>query len=196
MTVSQLSNCSSGIITRLVTITHQPLTLLTAEVEVKLRPTVSRSVRLGVRQPSGTRDHFFFSLKFPFDSCGFVILYYPLWREDGFVIYCCRWSSPTKSRSGLSPAGLKAIFYFPNSWDSPNLVCQVPVFISPRNREAQIYPRALGSLSVSSYDSQGYGGGLRSKSKSHYDWQSASPSWCQASIWDPRPIFLSPWNLI
>jgi endonuclease YncB( thermonuclease family) len=32
---------------------------------------------------------------------------------------------------------------------------QAPVFISPRNRVAQLYPRALGSLSVASYDSQG-----------------------------------------
>jgi hypothetical protein len=40
----------------------------------------------------------------------------------------------------------------------PNLESQVPVFISTRNRVAQIYPWALGSLSVASYDSQGYGG--------------------------------------
>jgi hypothetical protein len=26
--------------------------------------------------------------------------------------------------------------------------------------------------------------------------QSASPSWCQAPIWDPRPIFLPPWNVL
>jgi hypothetical protein len=38
-----------------------------------LRPTVSRAVRLGVRHPSGTRDHSF-SLKFSLDRCGFVIL--------------------------------------------------------------------------------------------------------------------------
>jgi hypothetical protein len=44
------------------------------EVEVKLRPTVSRPVCLGVRHPSGTRDQFFFSLKFSLDSCMFVIL--------------------------------------------------------------------------------------------------------------------------
>jgi hypothetical protein len=33
-----------------------------------------------------------------------------------------------------------------------------------------------------------------SQSQSHVmaDNQSASPSWCQAPIWDPRPIFLSP----
>jgi hypothetical protein len=28
------------------------------------------------------------------------------------------------------------------------------------NRVAQLYPRALGSLFVASYDSQGYGGGI------------------------------------
>jgi hypothetical protein len=43
----------------------------------------------------------------------------------------------------------------------PNLEGQVPVFISPRKRMAQLYPQALGSLFVSSYDSQGYGGGIR-----------------------------------
>jgi hypothetical protein len=37
----------------------------------------------------------------------------------------------------------------------PNLEAQVPVFISPRNKVAQLYPRALGSLFVTSYDSQG-----------------------------------------
>jgi hypothetical protein len=36
---------------------------------------------------------------------------------------------------------------------------QVPVLISPRKRMAQLYPQALGSLSVAFYDSQGYGGG-------------------------------------
>jgi hypothetical protein len=48
-------------------------------------------------------------------------------------------------------------------WDSrlTNLEGQVPVFISPRNRVARLYPQALGSLYVASYDSQGYGGGIR-----------------------------------
>jgi hypothetical protein len=42
--------------------------------------------------------------------------------------------------------------------DSPNLVGQVPVFIFPSNRGAQLYPQARGSLFVAFYDSQGYGG--------------------------------------
>jgi hypothetical protein len=45
-------------------------------------------------------------------------------------------------------------------WDSPNLVGQVPVFISPQNRVAQLYPRALGSLFIASYDLQDYDGGI------------------------------------
>jgi hypothetical protein len=46
---------------------------------------------------------------------------------------------------------------------SSNLEGQVPLFISPRNRVAQLYPQALGSLFVASYDSQGYGGGIRTR---------------------------------
>jgi hypothetical protein len=38
--------------------------------------------------------------------------------------------------------------------DSPNLEGQVFVFIYPRNRVAQLYHKALGSLFVASYDSQ------------------------------------------
>jgi hypothetical protein len=44
--------------------------------------------------------------------------------------------------------------------DSPNLEGQVPVVISPRNREAQLYPQALGLLFVATYDSQVYGEGI------------------------------------
>jgi hypothetical protein len=44
--------------------------------------------------------------------------------------------------------------------DYPNLEAQVPVFISARNRVAQLYPQALGSIFVAPYYSQGYGGGI------------------------------------
>jgi hypothetical protein len=45
--------------------------------------------------------------------------------------------------------------------DSPNLEGQVPAFISTRNRVAQLYSQALGSLFVASYDPQGYDRGIR-----------------------------------
>jgi hypothetical protein len=43
---------------------------------------------------------------------------------------------------------------------SPNLEGQVPVFIFPRNRVAQLYSQVLGVLFVASYYFQGYGGGI------------------------------------
>jgi hypothetical protein len=39
--------------------------------------------------------------------------------------------------------------------DSPNLEDQVPTFTSPANRVARLYPQALSSLFVASYDPQG-----------------------------------------
>jgi hypothetical protein len=45
----------------------------------------------------------------------------------------------------------------------PQPVGPGPLFISPRNRVAHLYLRALGSLSVASYDSQGYGGDIRTR---------------------------------
>jgi hypothetical protein len=54
--------------------------------------------------------------------------------------------------------------------DSPNLEGQVLVFISPRNRMARLYPQALGSLFVASYELPGYGGGLAGSSDIAWDW--------------------------
>jgi hypothetical protein len=78
---------------------------------------------------------------------------HPLWREDGSVIYLynCFWVLPEHSLLGRSPAELTAIFDC-LIWDSPNLEGQVPIFISPGNRVAQLYLRSLGSLFVASYD--------------------------------------------
>jgi hypothetical protein len=52
------------------------------------------------------------------------------------------------------------IFIVSNS-NFPNLDGKLPLFISPRNRVARLYLQALGSLFIASYDSQGYGGGIR-----------------------------------
>jgi hypothetical protein len=45
--------------------------------------------------------------------------------------------------------------------DDPNLEVQVSIFISPRKRVVRLHSQALGYLFVASYDSQGYGGGIR-----------------------------------
>jgi hypothetical protein len=76
-----------------------------------------------------------------------------------FTSNCC-WPSPVQSFSDPSDHILLSEFR-----DSPNLENQVPVYIyiSPRNRVAQLYPQALGSLFVTSYESQGYGGVIRAR---------------------------------
>jgi hypothetical protein len=94
------------------------------------------------------------------DSCSFVDVGCPLWREDGSVIYDCCWSSPAQSFFGASPVRLSTYFTV-SDLRLPNLEGQIPVFTSPRNRMAQLYRQTLGSLVITSYNSQGYSGGIQ-----------------------------------
>jgi hypothetical protein len=130
--------------------------LVEVEVEVNLRPTVSRPACLGVRRPSGTCDQFFFLFEISIRQLRLCYVVAPSLTRGRVcnLLFNCFWALPEQSLLGRSPAELTAIFYCLIS-DSPNVQGQVPVFISPRNRVAQLYPRALGSLSVASYDSQG-----------------------------------------
>jgi hypothetical protein len=66
-----------------------------------------------------------------------------------------------QSFSGSTPAELVTTFYSLKFETHPTWGARSPVFISPRNRVAQLNPQALGSFFVASYDSQGYGGGIR-----------------------------------
>jgi hypothetical protein len=96
------------------------------------------------------------------------------------VFYNCCWSSPAQSLSGPSPAGLFDIL-LSQIRASPYLESQVPVFICPRNRVAQLYPQALGTLFVSSLDSQGYGGGIRTR-------RHTAPSVQSTQLWYQRTM--------
>jgi hypothetical protein len=62
-------------------------------------------------------------------------------RQDGSVVYNCCWASPAQSFSGPSPVGLVTIFYCP--------IFEISLF-------------------VDAYDSQGYGGGIRSRLHTGY----------------------------
>jgi hypothetical protein len=83
-------------------------------------------------------------LLFFLDSFRFVDVGRPLWREIGCEFFSFCRESPAQPFSDLNPTGLTSIFYCLYFWDSLNLERQVPVVISPRNRVAQLYPRALG----------------------------------------------------
>jgi hypothetical protein len=54
--------------------------------------------------------------------------------------------------------------------DSPYLKGQVPVFISPSHKVARLYLQTLGSLSVASFNLQGYGGGIRPRLHTGMHW--------------------------
>jgi hypothetical protein len=147
-------------------------TYVTKKVRVILWPTVSRPVRLGVRHPSGTSDQFFFLIEIFFRQLRVCYFVAPSLTRGRVCNLLSLLVLARQSRSSPSPKELKTRFYCPNSWDSPNLEGQV--CISPRNRVAQLYPRTLGSLSVASYDLQGYCGGIY-----------------PASTWDPMlQVFL------
>jgi hypothetical protein len=77
--------------------------------------------------------NFHFSLKFSFDSSGFVVLYRPLWREGVSVIYCCSRSSPAQSRGAQDhillsqflrlpqPGGPGVRIYIPKEQGGPDM---------------------------------------------------------------------------
>jgi hypothetical protein len=110
------------------------------KVKVTLRTMVSRPVCLSVRHPFWANDQIFC-----FQAvCGFVDVGRPLWREEESVIYSCCCALPAQSFPGLSPTGLKIIFYFLKFETPPTWKDKVPVFISCRNKVDQLYLQVLG----------------------------------------------------
>jgi hypothetical protein len=90
------------------------------------------------------------------ESCGFV--------DVGRGLFCRLQLLLVLARAvilGPASRGTRDHILLSQIRESPNLEGEVPVFISFRNRVAQLYPQTLGSVFVASYDSQGYGGGIR-----------------------------------
>jgi hypothetical protein len=92
----------------------------------------------------GPRPIFLILYLIIFRQLRFLEVERPLWREVGSYNFQFLPASPAQPFSDLSPTGLRSIFYCLYFWDSPNMEGQGPVFISPRNRVAQLYPWALG----------------------------------------------------
>jgi hypothetical protein len=110
---------------------------------VTLRPAVRSPVCLGVKPHLGPQDQTFVTV-----SCGF---------DDVGLVWC--WSPPAQSVSGPGSCGTHDHILLSQIRDSPNFEGQFPVFIPPRNRVAKL--GGSGFPFVASYDSQGYGGGIR-----------------------------------
>jgi hypothetical protein len=122
-----------------------------------LWPTVSRPVCLGVKHPPGAYDQIFITVRQLWVCwCGAL----SLTREWVCCLQLLLILASAVMLASKSPSTCDHILLC-QIWDSPNLEDQVPIFISPRKRVAQLYPQALGSLFISSYYSQVYGGGIR-----------------------------------
>jgi hypothetical protein len=68
----------------------------------------------------GPAINFSFSLKFPSDSCGFIILWRPLWREGGgAIIYCTIASGPCQSSHSWVEVPQNSRPYFTVSSETP-----------------------------------------------------------------------------
>jgi hypothetical protein len=79
--------------------------------------------------------NFSFSLKFPLDSCGFVILWCPLCREDGSAIYSAIASGPCQSSHSWVKVPQNSRLYFTVSSETP------PTW---RARSPYLYPPGTG----------------------------------------------------
>jgi hypothetical protein len=111
-----------------------------------------QSVCPGFRPQTWSVTKLSFSLKFCLVCCRFVILWRPIWPEDGSAIYCCCLSSPVQSLGTHGNNLLSQFFRLPEPrGPGPRI---------PRNSVSHLYPRAQGSLFVTSYDLQGYGGDI------------------------------------
>jgi hypothetical protein len=119
-------------------------------IKVILRPTVSRSVGQSILVSSpvwGLRPDFCYCQTF-----AVLLMWGALFDERTGLSFVIAAGPRQRSQSRIRVPWTHDHILLPQVWDSPNLTGQVPLFISLRNRVAQLHPQALGSIFVASYD--------------------------------------------
>jgi hypothetical protein len=151
-----------------------------------LRPTVSLPVCPGLKHPPGVQDQIFCYCQ---TVASLLTWGGPLWQQNGWCLQLLL-ALASAVILGSESRGTHDHILLSQIRDCPNLDDQVPVFISPRNRVTQLYPQAVGSFSVDSYDSQRYRSlALGFRFRLNYCWlRQHSHSWLQSPR-DPWPRF-------
>jgi hypothetical protein len=180
--------------------------LLSAQVKVKveviLRSMVSLPFCLGVGHPSVAHDQIFITVgQLRASWCGAPSLTRG-WICNLLVLMLL----------GLVSAVTLGSKSLQNSWPYITVSFETP--LTRRDRSSYLYPPGTGWHSYTPRHWVPFllplttRGGIinllhgqsqsQSQSQSYIttDSRSASPFWCQAPIWDPRSIFLSPWNFL
>jgi hypothetical protein len=121
-----------------------------------LRPAVSQPAYLGAKHISGAQDQIFVAVR------QLRVCWYQVPSLTRWWVCCLQLLLALTSTIILvsESCGSYDHILLAQIQDSPNLEGHVPVFISPRNRVTQLYPQALDSFFVTTYNSQGYSGGI------------------------------------
>jgi hypothetical protein len=90
------------------------------------------------------------------DSCGFVDVGRPLWREDGPVAYNCCWTSPARLISSPNPAGLMTISYCLRFENSPTWKARSPYLYPPETGWPSYSPQPWVSYSLLGFNPRIY----------------------------------------